>query len=552
MNDTLRSSPPLATEPRRWQLVWLWLAAGAMLVATLGLEPVRRSQEARVLVTAREMLGAPLQHWLVPRCNGEVRLRKPPLAYWASAASFAALGVNEFNGRLPMALAGWLMVGLTYFVGRWTFGARAGLFAAAVLCTCMGFLNYMRLAETDALPALFVTAAVYATWRGYAKFTTADDVPARRARSACWFVAAGVASGLAVMGKGPPGAYPFLFLLVLGAIERRWRAIGWGIACSLPAALVVAAPWFAYVLSQPSAAQIAADFKNSAGGGKGHHEWFFEYFPRLLALAAPWSGLLGLALAFAAWERRDPRVRGLIIWVLVILVPLCLWGNKQPHYLLPILPPLMVLIGALVDRGLFGTDQRLRGWTRGVLVATVVVVALAALVVPAIARSVRGKITPADVALAGGTAAWALVALWLYRAGRASRALTVATLGCALTVAAIVAWWEPTLEDESPRAVADALRAAHGNGPYAFWGAAESLPLCFELRTIIPRFTQPEQVARHIARYPDCVLIEATSRNAEPTRPPPSYRVVERFTSGERQFVIFRRDAGGAGSLTSP
>src|SRR6188474_2403615 len=160
MNDTLRSSPLVASEPPRWQLVCLWLAAGAMLVATLGVEPVRRSQEARVLVTAREMLGAPLQHWLVPRCNGEIRLRKPPLAYWASAGSFAVLGISAFSGRVPMALAGWLMVGLTYLVGRWTFGARVGLFAAAALCTCMGFLNYMRLAETDALAALFVTAAV--------------------------------------------------------------------------------------------------------------------------------------------------------------------------------------------------------------------------------------------------------------------------------------------------------------------------------------------------------------------------------------------------------
>src|SRR5690348_12928750 len=84
--------------------------AGVALLLFLDLAPVQRTQEARVLETAREMLGRPVHNWLVPQLNGEVRLRKPPLAYWVSAGSFELFGVKHWAGRLPMALAGWLTI----------------------------------------------------------------------------------------------------------------------------------------------------------------------------------------------------------------------------------------------------------------------------------------------------------------------------------------------------------------------------------------------------------------------------------------------------------
>ena len=49
----------------------------AVLVSGLGRPPVRRTQEARVLVTAREIVISRdgLRGWLVPHMNGRVRLR---------------------------------------------------------------------------------------------------------------------------------------------------------------------------------------------------------------------------------------------------------------------------------------------------------------------------------------------------------------------------------------------------------------------------------------------------------------------------------------------
>ena len=44
--------------------------------------------------------------WLIPTVDGEKpHLTKPPVTYWALAASFALLGQNEWAARAPSALA---------------------------------------------------------------------------------------------------------------------------------------------------------------------------------------------------------------------------------------------------------------------------------------------------------------------------------------------------------------------------------------------------------------------------------------------------------------
>src|SRR5678815_1710535 len=75
----------------------LWLLSGPLVPALIFGGPIERAQEARVLETAREMVGAGWKNWLVPHRNGQVRLRKPPLAYWAAAASFQIFGVHDLS-----------------------------------------------------------------------------------------------------------------------------------------------------------------------------------------------------------------------------------------------------------------------------------------------------------------------------------------------------------------------------------------------------------------------------------------------------------------------
>lgn len=92
--------------PRRLGLV-LSLAAAVLLGVGLGVASVSRTQEARVLETAREMFGGGMHNWMIPKVNGHIRLQKPPLAYWLTAWCYKALGVSEGVGRIPAASSPW-------------------------------------------------------------------------------------------------------------------------------------------------------------------------------------------------------------------------------------------------------------------------------------------------------------------------------------------------------------------------------------------------------------------------------------------------------------
>ena len=488
----------------RYVLALLALAAAALL-AGIGTGAVDRSQEARVLETAREMLGGPARRWLVPEVNGHVRLQKPPLAYWLSAGSFGIAGVGEGRGRVPFALVGVVTVALTYAGARWLFCGRAALLSAAALLGSELFFRHSRLAETDGPAALFVTAAVLALWRGF------ELVGTQRPRGALlWFNLASVAMALAALTKGPPALYPLLFFVALVCTERRWNALAWWALGGAPLVLVaVAAPWFVYVATQPDFGQIVGDLENSAAGGQGHKAWFFVYFPQLLVATVPWTGFVVAAVvdAVGRW-RADARTRGLLLWSASILLPLCLWGNKQIHYLLPLMPPLMILAGGWIDRALSAVaDAPNAKAVRYVLLGTLAACAVAA-AAPAIAGyRQRGHVTPLDVILSVAALTIAVAGLLVYHARGALPAVAVAAAGTPVALAIALGWWFPSLQSANPRTVAAAIRDQFGPGPYVFYGG-ENLPLVFHLRSILPVIRDESELAKTLRRDPGVVVVE--------------------------------------------
>jgi 4-amino-4-deoxy-L-arabinose transferase-like glycosyltransferase len=518
-----------------------------VLVAGLGVAPVSRTQEARVLETAREMLGSDTHNWLVPRVNGHIRLQKPPLAYWLTAYSYKLLQVGEGVGRIPAAVAAWLTVGVTGLIAAWLFGRRAGLFAGAALLGSYLFYRYGRLAETDVLATLFVTAGVYAMWRAYdlvsRETTVATDSGQARAawdarrplpyanaqirraapvRSALWFHAAGAAVGLAVMSKGPPAAYPVLFLVVLCCVERRWKPLARFLLSGAPlTAAVIALPWFLYVRHDPMYSQLVGDLKNSAGGGRGHSAWFFTYIPPLFVGTAPWSvlWLLALIAGIRQW-RLDGRLRGMVVWVGCILVPLSLWGNKQFHYLMPVMPPLMILVGWLIDESLKADSPlggKWAGMARGALALTAIVFAAASPGLVLAGHFDRGHILPLDYAAAALVVVGVAAAGLVYRARGAAAGATAFALANVVILAGVVGLWAPTLNQPNIRAIPPALAAKYGDGPFAFIGK-EDLPMVFHMRRIVPVARSDQEIANLAARQPDVVAIEPNSGSNKPRK----------------------------------
>ena len=564
---------PGAARARDRKPLILWLLAGALLLTGLGGRPVQRTQEARVLEVARQMLGKPLDRWMVPRVNDRLRLRKPPLAYWATAAAYTLGGVSEGVGRIPTALASWLTLAGVYWAGAWLFGRRTGLLAAAALLSSYLFLWHARLAETDPWATLFVTFGTLAFWKGITPDHRGVETRASVGKSALWFHLGAACVALASLSKGAPALFPILFLIGLSLVRRPSRALWEFVRCgALVTAVVPGLLWLGYAKRHADLGQIAEEFSNN-WRGEGHGAPFYSYFYLLPLAAAPWTGVMVLAIVEAARRcRRDSRLQGLMAWAASVLLPLFVTGNKQPHYLMMVMPCLMVLVGwalnemleytgraapaetprdALADGPALNLDYasgipspdpaaRFAGAVATVFRVTVGICAVAALGAPLAARNLRGTVRLYDFAVTAALVlAMGAVAFVARRRGFAAAVMTFAA-AWAIALTVCNAWWWPTVEPNDPRAVAAEFRKVAGDGPYCSYASVAYLPLCFALRAEVPAALTPEELRAQLAAEPQThVIIRRRVRNERTVLDPSFVREVQ-VRNDDVVFELYR------------
>jgi 4-amino-4-deoxy-L-arabinose transferase-like glycosyltransferase len=514
----LQSGPRVSTRA----ILALWVLSGVLLFAFLGTPPVTRTQEARVLETARQMLGSDAHHWLVPVLNGEPRLKKPPLTYWMTAGAYVISGVSETVGRIPFALAGWLTLGLVYSFANRMFDQKTALAGCALLLGSHAFYRQMRLAETDGAATLFLTCAVFCLWR------SASD---RRAR---WMHLAAAATALVVLAKGAPGIFVAVFLVGFCLFEKRWdiarRFVTSGALLTL---VMLAAPWFVYVHFHEGTDVVWSELQNTAMGGD-HPGWPWDYIPSMLLAAAPWSELFPLALfdACRCW-RSDPGKRLVLLWFLAILVPLCINGNKQSHYLLMLTPPMMLLIA----RTLVEWPTKLDAPLRWILIGMSIAAGLAAIALPLIAPLVREHRIVADWIVAALLAISTVALLIAVKRIGMRGATAVMMLLVAVLLPLLEATWIPTLSPKSPRFAAAQIRRV-GAGPYVFLGPNVSLPLCFELRSAISQATTVEELSS--IATPGSIVLCITKKEAPELVPGPLFQRKSQIRLTKETIDVYR------------
>jgi 4-amino-4-deoxy-L-arabinose transferase-like glycosyltransferase len=494
-----------------WLLLLLWLLTLPMLCAGLGEPVVKRTQEARVLETAREMYTSnDWRNWMIPVLNGQVRMKKPPLAYWVAAGMFRWMGVNELAGRLPFAVAGWLTIALVYRFGRDLFNPRFGFLAAAMLLTSFLFFRSFRLAETDSLAAVFVTASIYGFW---------GATRAGRRGAFVRFHLGALFAAMAVLAKGGPAVFPFLFLVALAIVERNGAILYRFLLSGAPITFaVIGGTWYVYAYFSAYAHVLGSELGVIAIG-EDHGGWFWDYFPAIFTGAGPWTGLLilGLIGAVRRW-RQEARSRTLLIYAAVIFLPLCLIGNKQPHYLVPLAPALAMLCAFAVERGALGENERDAAAVRAVFWITVAVTFAAPAAVLYVARKQHGGFDTTDLALATIVLMTLVATVSTGKRQGIVAAVCVYAAGLALGMAVTFGRWLPSLDPVTHRTIAAQLHDSFGPGPYVFYGENISLPLVWNLRTIVPQCRTEAELRAALADDPQTVVIAQTKNK---TQPPP-------------------------------
>lgn len=497
----------------------MWLAIGMLALLILAVAGIERTQEARVLETARESLGGGWHAWMLPHANGEIRLQKPPLPYWAAAISYQIFGVSEWAGRVPTAMVSLATIALIYAAGASAFGPRAGFFAGAALAGSQLFQRYSALAETDVWEMLFVTAANLALWKAAdAPSPNAPDTAAPRGAwlpQWAWFQLASVAAALAILGKGPPAGCILLFFIVLAWQRRRWSLLWRWVRCGAPLTLLaLAAPWFIYVVTYVDSAVLLREIRITVEG-TDHGGWFFRYIPYFLLGVMPWAVLVLMAMVDAFFQSKaDPRVRT-VAWMLAcVFVPLLLVGNKQPHYLLPVLPPTMLLLGWWIDWVLRAASeeagdrpsQSIRNLRVGFRLTLIGVLLAGAGVIVASAVLLKA-VRAGDVAL--GLSLSLAAALMLAQTKKRFEAV-LAGFAIASTVAVplLQGVWVQSLRPVNMRMHCAELRSMLGDSrPLYTFDCPADLSICFYLQRTIPRIDAEQQLGEAAAKHPDLVVM---------------------------------------------
>ncbi|HVA32497.1 MAG TPA: glycosyltransferase family 39 protein, partial [Candidatus Baltobacteraceae bacterium] len=210
------------------------LVAALITLPGLGVGTLWDNSETAYGEVAREIL---LGHdWIVMHFNGLPYFIQPPLYFWLGALCAMIWGPTSFALRFPASLATIALAALTGYAVARQAGTRVGIYASAILSSCLMVAVIGRLAIMDALLNLTVAAAIF--WWFRALETGRDR----------YTVYGSIAAALGFLAKGPVA--PVMALLVIvpfflwnGRHERMYVPSLRAWAVALLAFVAIALPW---------------------------------------------------------------------------------------------------------------------------------------------------------------------------------------------------------------------------------------------------------------------------------------------------------------------
>jgi 4-amino-4-deoxy-L-arabinose transferase-like glycosyltransferase len=332
---------------KRHPLAAVAVVALATHLAGTWILPLLDRDEPRFAEAAREMRQR--NNFVVPQFNGSPRLDKPPLIYWCQAIAFSCLGENEFAARLPSAVAATLTA-MTLFCWARRLGSPdpAAWWAAIMFTLCLQTIVHGKAAVADMLLTWFFLVASWAGWE-----LERDDGPQAERRTWWWLFF--VAPAFGFLTKGPVAWLPIVPVLIRHWREPRGSRRNLKLLPGVAVTLGIVAIWAVPALVQTNGGFFSLSIGRHVierslhpleGHGAtsllGYAATLPFYFVTVFASFFPWSlSLVRTVRARAHWDGGDRYLAGAVLVVFVVFTPL---RTKLPHYILPALPLLSLLV----------------------------------------------------------------------------------------------------------------------------------------------------------------------------------------------------------------
>jgi 4-amino-4-deoxy-L-arabinose transferase-like glycosyltransferase len=306
--------------------------------------------------------------YVVPYFNNQLRLDKPPLAYWAQVASYRIFGESDFSARFPSAIAAALTALVILAWGYRIGAATVGWWAAIIFTLSLQTFVHAKAAVADMWLVLFMTLA---HWAGYELICERQTSNAQRAASNIqrrWWWTFYLSLAFGFLAKGPIAWIPLLTVVAAIILARDWQ-LGrkfkflrgillmlavvalWGI----PALIQTNGEFFTIGIGRHVIGRSLATMEGHGASSFGMYLLLLPfYFVTVFVGFFPWS----IKLPWLIRQLRSQKKTGiadssdsgnkidnyLLTGIAIIFVIFTLVSTKLPHYTLPAFPLLALLL----------------------------------------------------------------------------------------------------------------------------------------------------------------------------------------------------------------
>ena len=317
-----------------------------------------------------------------------ITVDKPPAFLWPMEISARIFGLNSWSVLAPQALEGVATVGLVFLSVRRWFSAQAAILGGVVVALTPVAALMFRYNNPDAMLAMLLAGALYATIRGVERAQTK------------WLVLAGALVGFGFITKMMQAflILPVMAVVYLLAAPTGWWRRVWQVCLMGGSTLVAAGWWVAAVVLTPAAdrpyvggsqdnsilnlifgyngfGRLTGSETGSVGGGRvagsmwgptGITRLFNTEFGNMMSWLLPGALLMGaVLLGITLRARRTDRERAaLLLWggslVSTGLVISLAQGIIHPYYAVALAAPLGGLVG-IATMGLWQRRDSLVG-----------------------------------------------------------------------------------------------------------------------------------------------------------------------------------------------
>jgi len=306
--------------------------------AHLGSTPLFDADEGIFSEVTREMVAN--RDFTTPLLNGMPFFHKPPLFYWAQAASIKVLGLNEYGLRLPSAVAALLWTASIFLFTRRFYDTRTAWYACVLMSASLLVTIVARTATPEALFNLFLTLTLFNIYR----FSRTGDK-----RNIYWSF---MFAALGVLTKGAIALIlPAMVSMIYFGSSKKWRALGslFFNPVGLTVFGLIVIPWYvgefmlhgeaflSDMLILPARPMMPYRFIGSSLA--------YYVYPAVLFLGMlPFSGLLLKAVVSIRTMLADDLIRFLSIWFILAVLLLPLVEPDALYVIVYCCPPLFIIM----------------------------------------------------------------------------------------------------------------------------------------------------------------------------------------------------------------